>query len=83
MFIEHLKKHSYQEKYANLYYWRTYDQKEIDLVEEYDGIFHAYEFKWNKSTGGNPKTFLDAYKNSKFEIVNRENYWEFLTGKKG
>jgi hypothetical protein len=82
MFIEHLKKHSYQQKYANLYYWRTYDQKEIDLIEEYDGTFHAYEFKWNKSAGGNPKIFLDSYKNSKFEIVNKENYWEFLTGKK-
>lgn len=82
IFIEHLKKHSYQQKYANLYYWRTYDQKEIDLIEEYDGIFHAYEFKWNKGAGGSPKIFLDSYKNSKFEIVNKENYWGFLTGKK-
>jgi len=27
------------------YFWRTYDQKEIDLIEEADGHLHCYEFK--------------------------------------
>ena len=29
-----------------MYFWRTYDQKEIDLIEEEEGMLRAYEFKW-------------------------------------
>jgi hypothetical protein len=78
LFIERLKKSSYQNRYANRYYWRTYDQKEIDFIEEYGGSFHAYEFKWNKEKVSAPKTFLNAYEKSSFEVVTKENYWEFL-----
>ncbi len=77
MVIERLKKRSYGNIFANAYFWRTYDQKEIDLIEEKDGVFNAYEFKW----GGNssrPNIFLKNYPGSFFKVVNRENYWDFL-----
>jgi len=64
----------------NYYFWRTYDQKEIDLVEEGGGVLAGYEFKWGKETrvrGG--KKFEEIYK-SKPVIINRENYFEFLVG---
>jgi predicted AAA+ superfamily ATPase len=31
---------------VNAYFWRTYDQKEIDCIEEHGGKLHGYEFKW-------------------------------------
>jgi hypothetical protein len=31
---------------VNYYFWRTYDQKEVDLIEECGGWLHGYEFKW-------------------------------------
>lgn len=78
LFIERLKKTSYQAVFANRYFWRTYDQKEIDLVEEYDGNFHAFEFKWRKSKTTYPKKFLSNYEHSSFEIINKENYRSFV-----
>jgi hypothetical protein len=44
--MERLKKQQYLDIFANNYFWRTHDQKEIDWIEEYDGVLHAYEFKW-------------------------------------
>ena len=78
IFIERLKTRAYKNIGSNYYFWRTYQQKEIDLVEEYGGVLHGYEFKF---TGGaaKPKEFLEAYPQSTFEAINKENYLDFLT----
>jgi predicted AAA+ superfamily ATPase len=47
MFIERLKYRAYHSLHANMYFWRTYEQQEIDLVEEHDGGLYGYEFKWS------------------------------------
>ncbi|MFA6048084.1 MAG: ATP-binding protein [Parcubacteria group bacterium] len=78
LFIERLKKCSYRSMFANRYFWRTYDQKELDLIEEYDGIFHAYEFKWKKETAPYPKKFIESYPQSSFEVINKDNYRGFV-----
>jgi len=63
---------------SNYYFWRNYEGKEIDLIEEEDGILYAYEFKWNKSRVNPPKNFINEYKSSKFEVINKDNYLDFL-----
>jgi uncharacterized protein len=78
MIVEKIKKNSYHKIYANLYFWRTYDQKEIDLIEERDGKFFAYEFKWKKDRVKEPKEFLANYANSEFQVINKDNYGKFL-----
>lgn len=78
LFIERLKKLSYRSMYANRFFWRTYDQKEIDLVEEYDGAFHAFEFKWRKKNVMPPKKFLANYKPASFEVISKDNYRSFI-----
>lgn len=83
LFIERFKKRSYQSLFANQYFWRTYDQKEIDLIEEYDGSFHAYEFKWKKSKAPYPKKFMESYPQSSFEIINKDNYYDFIGQDRG
>lgn len=75
---ERMKSNAYSSRRANYYFWRTYTQKEIDFIEEREGKLFAYEFKWSKDKARKPKEFLDNYKNSTFEIVNRDNYWNFL-----
>lgn len=75
---ERIKRNAYTGTYANYYYWRTYEQKEIDWIEERDGQFFAYEFKWRKDRVSRPKMFLEAYESSSFEVVTRETYWEFI-----
>jgi len=77
--IERLKKLSYDNIYGNRYFWRTYDQKEIDLVEERDNKLFAYEIKWGQKKVKTPNEFLKVYKNARFKVINKDNYLDFLT----
>ncbi|MCF7794926.1 ATP-binding protein [Patescibacteria group bacterium] len=66
---------------GNYYFWRNYEGKEIDLIEEKEGIIFAYEFKWNKFKAVAPKNFVDTYRKSRFEVINKDNYLDFLLTK--
>jgi uncharacterized protein len=79
LFIERLKKQSYQEIYSNNYFWRTWDQQEVDLIEEREGKLFGYEFKWDARKVKAPKQFLSAYKEAEYMVINRENYLDFIT----
>jgi predicted AAA+ superfamily ATPase len=64
---------------ANLYFWRTTQQQEIDYIEAYQDSMHAYEFKWNKRGKSNlSKTFAKAYPNTIFNVISPDNIHEFL-----
>jgi predicted AAA+ superfamily ATPase len=76
---ERLKFNSYHLLNKNSFFWRTVNQQEIDLIEEYGGQLHAYEFKWNtKKTVRLTKTFENAYPNSTFNVITPGNLHEFL-----
>ena len=77
---ERMKHNKYTESHANSWFWRTHQQQEIDYLEEQDGSIRAYEFKWNPSAKHKRvKAFTDAYPNSSFQIVHRDNYDSFLS----
>ena len=79
MVSERVKRNSYLGDFAQLFIWRTHEQQEIDLVEEQDGVLRTFEFKWNdKVKVKRPKSFVDAYPNSTYEVVTPENYWNFI-----
>ena len=40
--------------FVNNFFWRTYDQQEIDWVEERDGNLFGYEIKWSKKNIKSP-----------------------------
>jgi len=76
---ELLKKDLYTNKFARRWFWRNKQQQEIDLVHESDGVFTAYEIKWNeKKKVSCPATFNSAYPDIKFHIINKENFIQFL-----
>jgi len=77
--IERLKKQAYLKQKANNYFWRTYDRKEIDWVEEREGKLSGFEFKCGTKIAKAPKDWLETYNNSSFEVINKENYVQFLT----
>lgn len=78
--IERLKKQSYQPIISNNYFWRTYDQQEIDWIEDREGILHAYEIKWSiDSKVKVPSTWQQHYPNSKFNVIRPDNYLDFIT----
>jgi len=78
--IERIKRRAYAPIYANTYFWRTYDQQEIDLVEERDGGLFGYECKWSpRKAASAPKGWASAYPAAAFEVITPENYLGFLT----
>ncbi|MDR1987234.1 MAG: DUF4143 domain-containing protein [Candidatus Peribacteria bacterium] len=44
--IERLKKNAYFQNYVNSYFWRNYNQAEIDYIEEKSNMLNAFEIKW-------------------------------------
>lgn len=60
------------------YFWRTYDQKELDYIEESAGKITGYEFKWNaKKTFKEPEEFKKRY-GAEIEKIDPENFWSFI-----
>lgn len=76
---ERIKKQEYSEIFANNYFWRTYDGKEIDFIEERKGKLYGYEIKWQSKKIKPPKDWLETYKNAEYEIINKDNYLKFIT----
>jgi uncharacterized protein len=77
--IERIKKQNSLRLWSNNYFWRTYDQKEIDFVEERDGKLFGYEFKWGKSDVKAPALWQKTYPDASFECINQDNYFSFIT----
>lgn len=76
---ERLKISHYTRQVVAHYFWRTYDQQEIDLIEEKGGTLSGFEFKWAKTKVKPPPAFTNAYKNATFTTINKENYLDFIT----
>ena len=77
--IERMKLLHNQRRFPNRFFWRTYDRKEIDYIEEAGGKLAAVEFKWNPAAKvKKPSEFLKTYPNSSFQVVHRDNYRDFL-----
>ncbi|MDP3982957.1 MAG: ATP-binding protein [bacterium] len=79
LMIERRKRNSYKDFNTNYYFWRTYDQKEIDLIEENSGKLNGFEFKWQEKQSKPPKLWLETYYNASYSEVNKENYLDFIT----
>ena len=76
---EKIKKSNNNRDFSNFYFWRTYDQQEIDLVEDSKGSITAYECKWKKDTKKIPNDCKKAYPQSQFNLINKDNVFEFLS----
>ena len=81
MMSERMKVNSYLKRRVNCYYWRTYDQQEIDLIEEHSDGLNAFEFKLNKQNVKIPGAWQKNYPESSFEVIHQDNYLNFVLGK--
>jgi predicted AAA+ superfamily ATPase len=75
---ERMKRQEYLREFTRFYFWRTYDQKEIDLIEERQGKLFGYEMKWQKQTAKPPKDWQASYPEASFQTIHRENYLDFI-----
>lgn len=79
--MERLKYRSYSALPANSYFWRTYDQQEIDLVEEQNGELTGFEFKYSpKRKPRIPAAWKKAYPSAGFHVISQNNWLPFVTG---
>jgi len=76
---ERLKRNLYRETGVQSYFWRTYDRKEIDLVEDAGGSLHGYEMKWSLPKRSRaPRSWSEAYPQASFDVIHRDNYLSFV-----
>lgn len=79
MISERIKYQNYNDMLVYNYFWRTYDQQEIDWIEDRGGRLYGFEFKWNSNK--NPKipgAWKKAYPDADYQVINPDNYTEWL-----
>jgi hypothetical protein len=76
--VERMKKMKYQGKSFSSYFWRAFTGSEIDYIEEKAGKFETYEFKYGKNKTRLPQKFFDNYGKSKFKVINKDNFLDFV-----
>jgi hypothetical protein len=78
---ERLKKNQYHKRIVNSFFWRTFQQQEIDYVEESNGKITGYEFKWkDNSRVSIPQRFKETYDATGI-VVSRNNFRNFVDDK--
>lgn len=75
---ERLKQNHYKLNNKRMYFWRTYDQQEIDLIEEGDGKLDAFEFKWGNIKAKIPKAWSKAYPEASFTVISKNDFPKWL-----
>jgi len=78
LIAERIKKNNYLRLNNEVFFWRAYRGKEVDLVEVDEHSVHAYEFKWGDKVPKIPATFAGNYPTAGFTVINQQNYLDFI-----
>jgi predicted AAA+ superfamily ATPase len=76
--VERQKYLQKQDTYARHYYWRSYTQQEIDLIEEIGTQTAAYEFKYKFQKVKKPPAFNTEYPDVPFHVISSSEFSSFL-----
>lgn len=73
------KQNEYKQVYANFYFWRNTDQREIDLILEKNNQLQTIEIKWNPNKKARlTKSFINIYGKANFTVIHRDNFFELM-----
>lgn len=79
LIAERIKKNAYTRRHAQLYFWRSYSQQEIDLIEVANGSLSAFEFKYSaKRKTKLPPAFATAYPEVPFQVITQDTYLDWI-----
>jgi predicted AAA+ superfamily ATPase len=78
LITERQKNNEIAGRYVNRFFWRTWSQQEIDYIEEEGGTLSGWEITWEDKRKKAPKAWKETYKNSSFQVINKNNYSEFI-----
>lgn len=73
---ERLKLNRYNQYALESYFWRTYDQQEIDLIEGKDTYLLAIECKRKNDKYKIPTAFFKT--DAAFQLINHGNYLDWI-----
>jgi len=77
---ERIKRNAYLGKAVQYYFWRNYNQQEVDLIEIEEGQMRAYEFKYSITKKIKmPPAFSTNYPEVSFEVISKDNYLDWIT----
>jgi predicted AAA+ superfamily ATPase len=77
--LERVKYLEYNQINPNRYFWRNYQNQEIDYIEEKAGVLNCYEFKFSdRKKVKLPKSFAEAYPKHTFEVANSQNWIDII-----
>ncbi len=78
---ERIKFQNYTQLHCTNYFWRTYDQQELDWVETEGDTIRSYEFKYNLNKSPKaPIGWKNAYPEASFDVIHSGNYLEWIGG---
>jgi predicted AAA+ superfamily ATPase len=77
--LERMKHLENNRKFVNSYFWRTYNQQEIDYIEEYGGMLHTFEFKYSSDKKATiPSAFSNSYPEYSFTVITPDNFHQLF-----
>ena len=78
--LERMKYLENNRKFVNTYFWRTYNQQEINYLEEFGGTLHAFEFKYSTGKKGSiPNAFSRAYPKHSFTQITPGDFHQLFS----
>jgi len=76
---ERLRHNDYGHLERKGYFWRTYDQQEIDWVEQnLDGRLEGFECKWQAQPHKAPGGWTRAYPDAPVRLIHRGNFGQYF-----
>jgi predicted AAA+ superfamily ATPase len=76
---ERIKKNRYNKALTQFYFWRNYQQQEIDLIEFENGQIRAFEIKYTAPKRFKmPNAFRMAYPEAECGVISREGDEEWI-----
>jgi uncharacterized protein len=76
---ERIKRNASKNYFPQYFFWRTYDGREIDLLEinSHQEVM-AFECKWGERKSKVPRAFAKAYPHAKWQEVNKLKYLDWI-----
>lgn len=72
---EFLKNNSWSNKKVQSFFWRNYNQSEVDYLEINNNKIDSFEIKWNKNKKHKVSSaFTSLYPEAKTNIITKENF---------
>lgn len=76
---ERMKMNAWSKNTAKSYFWRNYNQMEVDYVEFDGDDLKAFEMKWNTNKVYKvTKAFLNLYPHASTSIITPRNFYSFV-----